>query len=104
MSETEPITFSPHTAGNYRGHQTASAQASEAPRCATFTRQELTAILAVYGRKSEAATWSHAFRARNRCHSLNVARNQMVCYNVLLATSLHGRRAADGGLSVPRWP
>ena len=57
MSETEPITFSPHTAGNYRGHQTASAQASEAQRCATFTRQELTAILAVYGRKVAAGEW-----------------------------------------------
>ena len=57
MSESEPITFSPHAAGNYRGQQSASSQASEAPRCATFTRQELTAILAVYGRKVAAGEW-----------------------------------------------
>jgi hypothetical protein len=57
LSESEPITFSPHTAGNYRGHQTASGQASEAQRCITFTRQELTAILAVYGRKVAAGEW-----------------------------------------------
>ncbi len=57
MSESEPITFSPHIAGNYRGQQTASPQASDAQRCATFTRQELTAILAVYGRKVAAGEW-----------------------------------------------
>ena len=57
MSESEPITFSPHEAGNYRGHQTASGQASEAPRCITFTRPELTAILAVYGRKVASGEW-----------------------------------------------
>jgi hypothetical protein len=57
LSESEPITFSPHAAGNYRGQQSASSQASEAQRCATFTRQELTAILAVYGRKVAAGEW-----------------------------------------------
>ena len=57
MSESEPISFSPHAAGNYRGHPTASGQASEAQRCITFTRQELTAILAVYGRKVAAGEW-----------------------------------------------
>jgi hypothetical protein len=57
LSESEPITFSPHAAGNYRGQQSASPQALEAPRCATFTRQELTAILAVYGRKVAAGEW-----------------------------------------------
>jgi hypothetical protein len=57
LSESEPITFSPHAAGNYRGHQTASGQASEAPRCITFTRPELTAILAVYGRKVACGEW-----------------------------------------------
>jgi hypothetical protein len=57
LSESEPISFSPHAAGNYRGHHAASAQASEAQRCTTFTRQELTAILAVYGRKVAAGEW-----------------------------------------------
>jgi hypothetical protein len=57
LSESEPITFSPQTAGNYRSHQTASSRAPEAQRCTTFTRQELTAILAVYGRKVAAGEW-----------------------------------------------
>jgi hypothetical protein len=57
LSESEPISFSPHAAGNYRGHHVAPAQASEAQRCTTFTRQELTAILAVYGRKVAAGEW-----------------------------------------------
>ena len=57
MSESEPITFSPHAAGSYHGYPTASGQASEARHCTTFTRQELTAILAVYGRKVAAGEW-----------------------------------------------
>ena len=57
MSESEPITFSPHAAGSYHGYPTAPGQASEARHCTTFTRQELTAILAVYGRKVAAGEW-----------------------------------------------
>ena len=57
MSESEPISFSPHAAGSYHGYPTASGQASEARHCTTFTRQELTAILAVYGRKVAAGEW-----------------------------------------------
>ena len=57
MSESEPISFSPHAAGNYRGHHAASSHVSETQRCTTFTRQELTAILAVYGRKVAAGEW-----------------------------------------------
>jgi hypothetical protein len=57
LSESEPITFSPHAAGSYHGYPTAPGQASEARHCTTFTRQELTAILAVYGRKVAAGEW-----------------------------------------------
>jgi hypothetical protein len=57
LSESEPISFSPHAAGNYRGHHAASSHVSETHRCTTFTRQELTAILAVYGRKVAAGEW-----------------------------------------------
>ena len=70
MSESEPITFSPQTAGNYRSHQTASGLASEAQRCTTFTRQELTAILAVYGRKVAAGEW--------RDYAIDLAREKAV--------------------------
>jgi hypothetical protein len=57
LSESEPIVLSPPRAGIFRGLHAASSQFSEAQRCATFTRQELTAILAVYGRKVAAGEW-----------------------------------------------
>lgn len=57
MSESEPIVFCPPRAGGSRGSTTASSQASEAQRCITFTRQELMAILAIYGRKVAAGEW-----------------------------------------------
>lgn len=57
MSESEPIIFSPPRAGGFRGPHAAPSQASDALRCITFTRQELTAILAVYGRKVAAGEW-----------------------------------------------
>lgn len=57
MSESEPIILSPPRAGGFRGVSAAPGQASEAQRCTTFTRQELTAILAVYGRKVAQGEW-----------------------------------------------
>lgn len=57
MSESEPIIFSPPKAGGFRGSAAASSQAPDAQRCTTFTRQELTAIFAVYGRKVAAGEW-----------------------------------------------
>ncbi len=57
MSESEPIIFSPPRAGSSRGHHAAPSHAPEALRRPTFTRQELTAILAVYGRKVAAGEW-----------------------------------------------
>lgn len=57
MSESDPIIFCPPRAGSLRGSTTATSQASEAQRRITFTRQELMAILAVYGRKVAAGEW-----------------------------------------------
>jgi hypothetical protein len=57
LSESEPIIFSPHIAGKFRGPQAAPGQAHQAQRCITFNRQELSAILAVYGRKVAAGEW-----------------------------------------------
>ncbi len=57
MSESEPIVLSPLRAGGFRGSSTASSQASETQRQTAFTRQELAAILAVYGRKVAAGEW-----------------------------------------------
>jgi hypothetical protein len=57
LSESEPITFGLPRAGGYRGLQAATSQASETQRCTTFTRQELAAILAMYGRKVAAGEW-----------------------------------------------
>jgi len=56
LSESEPIAFSPPRSGGFRGRQPA-AQVSESQRTTTFTRQELAAILDVYGRKVVAGEW-----------------------------------------------
>jgi Protein of unknown function (DUF2794) len=78
LSESEPISFSPHAAGNYRGHHTASGQACEAQRCITFTRPELTAILAVYGRKVATGEW--------RDYAIDLGRDKAV-FSVFRRTS-----------------
>jgi hypothetical protein len=70
LSESEPITFSPQQAGNYRSHQAASSQAAEAWRFTTFNRQELSAILAVYGRKVAAGEW--------RDYAIDIGRDKAV--------------------------
>lgn len=57
MSESDPINLSPLRAGGFRGFSAASSQATDSQRQTTFTRQELTAILAVYGRKVAAGEW-----------------------------------------------
>ncbi|KWT71097.1 DUF2794 domain-containing protein [Hyphomicrobium sulfonivorans] len=56
MSDSEPIVFSPPRAGSARGPQGAS-QSTDAQRHTVFTRQELTAILDVYGRKVASGEW-----------------------------------------------
>ena len=70
MSESEPITFSPHQAGIFRGRHAASSHASEAWRCTTFNREELGAILAVYGRKVAAGEW--------RDYAIDIGRDKAV--------------------------
>jgi hypothetical protein len=57
LSESEPILFSPSRTGGFRGHHAAAGHSPDPLRCATFTRQELMAILAVYGRKVAAGEW-----------------------------------------------
>jgi hypothetical protein len=58
LSESEPIIFSPYTTGGWRGPQTSASLGAEAPhRTTTFNRHELSAILAVYGRKVAAGEW-----------------------------------------------
>jgi hypothetical protein len=68
LSETEPITFSPHKAGSFRG--TASPAGSDPQRVTTFDRQELSAILAVYGRKVAAGEW--------RDYAIDISRDKAV--------------------------
>lgn len=57
MSESDPIILSPLRAGGFRGSPAASSHATDSQRQTTFTRQELAAILAVYGRKVAAGEW-----------------------------------------------
>jgi Protein of unknown function (DUF2794) len=57
LSETEPIRFSPRGAGGFHGAHLPGGPGAETQRCTTFNRQELSAILAVYGRKVAAGEW-----------------------------------------------
>lgn len=77
MSESEPIIFSPQGAGGFRGRQAVSSQAPQ-PRCITFSRQELSAILAVYGRKVAAGEW--------RDYAIDLGRDKAV-FSVFRRTS-----------------
>ena len=57
MSETEPIVFSPLKAGGFRGPKPHASHGPHSQRLTTFNRHELSAILAVYGRKVAAGEW-----------------------------------------------
>ena len=57
MSEAEPIVFSPRRAGSFRGAPAPGSPGAELQRYTTFNRQELGAILAIYGRKVAAGEW-----------------------------------------------
>ncbi len=57
MSDSDPIHLSPLRAGSHRGASAAPGQFNETQRQTAFTRQELMAILAVYGRKVAAGEW-----------------------------------------------
>jgi Protein of unknown function (DUF2794) len=70
LSETEPIMFSPHRAGGFRGAPAPASPAAEAHRPTTFNRQELSAILTVYGRKVAAGEW--------RDYAIDIGRDKAV--------------------------
>ncbi|MDO9382235.1 MAG: DUF2794 domain-containing protein [Hyphomicrobiaceae bacterium] len=59
MSESEPIAFSPRRVGPRDAAYSNAATTSgrDAPAVTAFNRQELTEILAVYGRKVAAGEW-----------------------------------------------
>jgi Protein of unknown function (DUF2794) len=57
LSEIEPIAFGPRKAGGLRRGAPAAGRTAEARRVTTFSRQELSAILNVYGRKVAAGEW-----------------------------------------------
>lgn len=56
MSESEPIAFRPRAADGMTSYGHAGA-VRDAPGYAAFTRQELNAILSVYGRMVAAGEW-----------------------------------------------
>jgi hypothetical protein len=55
LSDLEPIVFRPRRAG--APAEPSASHAPEAPRQIVFNRQELSAILAVYGRKVASGEW-----------------------------------------------
>jgi hypothetical protein len=71
LSDAEPIVFSPRRAGSFRGTTVfPGSPGSQGQRPTIFTRQELSAILAVYGRKVAAGEW--------RDYTIDVGRDKAV--------------------------
>ena len=71
MSDAEPIAFSPRRAGSFRGTSVFPGSLGlPGQRLTTFSRQELGAILAVYGRKVAAGEW--------RDYAIDVGRDKAV--------------------------
>jgi len=70
LSEAEPIIFSPRKAGGLRGATALAGPGAEAHRLTTFNRRELSAILAIYGRKVAAGEW--------RDYAIDVGRDKAV--------------------------
>lgn len=70
MSDAEPIIFSPHRAGGFRSAMPPGSPAGQAPRFTTFSRHELSAILAIYGRKVAAGEW--------RDYAIDIGRDKAV--------------------------
>ncbi len=62
--------FSPHRAGGFRGAPAPASPGAEAHRPTTFNRQELSAILTVYGRKVAAGEW--------RDYAIDIGRDKAV--------------------------
>jgi hypothetical protein len=78
LSEAEPIVFSPRTAGSFRGAAAPGSPGTELQRYTTFNRQELGAILAIYGRKVAAGEW--------RDYAIDIGRDKAV-FSVFRRTS-----------------
>jgi Protein of unknown function (DUF2794) len=70
MSDAEPIIFSPHKAGGFRGAMPPGSQIAPGPHYTTFSRHELSAILAIYGRKVAAGEW--------RDYAIDIGRDKAV--------------------------
>ena len=70
MSDIEPIAFSPRNAGGLQTVSPNAGQTPEARRITTFNRQELSAILDIYGRKVAAGEW--------RDYAIDVGRDKAV--------------------------
>ena len=71
LSDAEPIVFSPPRAGSFRNASVfPGGSGSQGQRPTTFTRQELSAILAVYGRKVAAGEW--------RDYAIDIGRDKAV--------------------------
>jgi hypothetical protein len=70
LSDIEPIAFSPRNAGGLQTVSPAAGQTPEARRITTFNRQELSAILDIYGRKVAAGEW--------RDYAIDISRDKAV--------------------------
>jgi hypothetical protein len=70
LSDVEPIRLSPRKAGGFRGIPGPGGAGAEVLRRTTFNRQELSAILAVYGRKVAAGEW--------RDYAIDIGRDKAV--------------------------
>lgn len=70
MSEVEPIVLRPRGAGGYAGAAAPASQGHEAQSLTAFNRQELSQILAVYGRKVASGEW--------RDYALDMGRDKAV--------------------------
>jgi len=70
LSDIEPIAFSPRNAGGLQTVSPNAGQTPEARRITTFNRQELSAILDIYGRKVAAGEW--------RDYAIDVGRDKAV--------------------------
>jgi hypothetical protein len=70
LSDAEPIVFCPRGAGSFRGSAALPGSTGAQGQRITFDRQELSAILAVYGRKVAAGEW--------RDYSIDIGRDKAV--------------------------
>ncbi len=71
MSDADPIVFGPRAACRFRGNAVLPGSSGTAgQRPITFDRQELSAILAVYGRKVAAGEW--------RDYAIDIGRDKAV--------------------------